>query len=112
MRWPFSLSLQIELKKVRWKENSSASVALPDGFLPLESCALGPLTILDRWYVCMRVFVCVCIEFRQLCSNDEERKSDGEREEEEEEKDEREMVERQSNVVCVYAHSCSEFIVT
>ena len=34
--------------------------------------------------------LCVCIEFRQLCSNDEERKSDDEEEGEEEEEKRRE----------------------
>ncbi|CAF2753371.1 unnamed protein product [Rotaria sp. Silwood2] len=42
---------EIELKKVRWKDKNSKSINLPDGFLSIESCTLGPLTILDRWYV-------------------------------------------------------------
>ncbi|CAF4951195.1 unnamed protein product, partial [Rotaria socialis] len=42
---------EIELKQVRWKDKNSTSTNLPDGFLSIESCALGPLTILDRWYV-------------------------------------------------------------
>ena len=47
-----SLSLsQIELKQVRWKGNHESAVLLADDFLPIESCRLGPLTIVDRWYV-------------------------------------------------------------
>ncbi len=29
---------------------------MPDDFLSIESCSLGPLTILDRWYVCASNF--------------------------------------------------------
>ncbi|CAF0966375.1 unnamed protein product [Rotaria sordida] len=39
---------EIELKKVRWKDKNSKLINLPDGFLSIESCILGPLTILDR----------------------------------------------------------------
>ncbi|CAF1327509.1 unnamed protein product [Rotaria magnacalcarata] len=39
---------EIELKQVRWKDKNSTSTNSPDGFLSIESCALGPLTILDR----------------------------------------------------------------
>ncbi|CAF3600044.1 unnamed protein product [Rotaria sp. Silwood1] len=39
---------EIELKKVRWKDKNSKSINLPDEFLAIESCILGPLTILDR----------------------------------------------------------------
>lgn len=63
---------------------------MPDGFLPVESCTLGPLTIVDRWYVC------VCIEFRQLSINDKGKTRVKQRERE---RERREMVERQSNVV-------------
>ncbi|CAF3996547.1 unnamed protein product [Rotaria sp. Silwood2] len=39
----------IEFKQVRWKENNNnKSINLPDGFLSIESCRRGPLTILDR----------------------------------------------------------------
>lgn len=41
--------IQIELKKVRWKDKTLKTV--DEGFLPVESCLLGPLTIIDRWYV-------------------------------------------------------------
>jgi hypothetical protein len=50
------LFFQIEIKKVRWKDKNSKSINLPDGFLSIESCTLGPLTILDRWYVCASNF--------------------------------------------------------
>ncbi|CAM4746558.1 unnamed protein product [Rotaria magnacalcarata] len=44
---------EIEFKQVRWKENNNhKSINLPDGFLSIESCRCGPLTILDR---CLRV---------------------------------------------------------
>ncbi|UJR31073.1 hypothetical protein I4U23_018582 [Adineta vaga] len=39
---------EIEIKKVRWKDNNCKLKNLPDGFLSTESCLLGPLTILDR----------------------------------------------------------------
>ncbi|CAF3376351.1 unnamed protein product [Rotaria sp. Silwood1] len=39
---------EIEFKQVRWKENNNKSINLPDGFLSIESCRRGPLTILDR----------------------------------------------------------------
>ncbi len=42
--------LKIELKQVRWKDHNK-SINITDGFLPIESCLLGPLIILDRWYV-------------------------------------------------------------
>ncbi|CAF3336441.1 unnamed protein product [Rotaria socialis] len=44
---------EIEFKQVRWKENNNhKSINLPDGFLSIESCRRGPLTILDR---CLQV---------------------------------------------------------
>ncbi|CAF0718876.1 unnamed protein product [Adineta steineri] len=39
---------EIEIKKVRWKDKNCKSINFPDGFLSIESCILGPLTILDR----------------------------------------------------------------
>lgn len=53
---------------------------MPDGFLSVESCILGPLTILDRWYV----YVCES-NFDRFSTNDKRKEED----EEEEEKIER-----------------------
>ncbi|UJR15588.1 hypothetical protein I4U23_002524 [Adineta vaga] len=39
---------EIELKQVQWKNNNNISKNLPDDFLSIQSCLLGPLTILDR----------------------------------------------------------------
>ncbi|CAF1010714.1 unnamed protein product [Adineta steineri] len=40
--------IEIEIKQVRWKNNNNISTILPDDFLPIQSCMLGPLTVLDR----------------------------------------------------------------